>query len=416
MTDTGKTPVGRDALGAPPTGSDFGPDVGPGTPGAPLCGPGADLSLYIHVPFCASRCGYCDFYSNVTDSGTHARYVAALLRQLEALRPQLAGARIRTVYFGGGTPSLLGARLAPALDFIGAQFNLAPEAEVTLEANPDSLCAPTLEALVPLGLNRVSLGVQSFNDELLKRLGRRHSAAKARAALDLLRECDVAASIDLMCALPGLTDAGWTETLEQAAAAPVAHVSVYPLTIEPGTDFFLQWQRGELLETEEDNAADQLEQAQRVLEARGFTRYEISNYARAGQEARHNCAYWTGAPYLGLGPSAASMLPVSDGGRRRFILHETLEDYLADPARTLEGDQIAFSEYLDAPARRREDLMLNMRLTSGASVASVEAAGESEVFAGLVRDGLATYDADAARYRPTQRGWLCANEVFRRIL
>jgi len=376
----------------------------------------ADLSLYIHVPFCASRCGYCDFYSNVTDPEIHARYSAALLRQLESLKPQLGETRLHTIYFGGGTPSLLGMRLAPVLGFIRTEFNLEPGAEVTLEANPDSLFVEVLDALIPLGLNRVSLGVQSFDDELLKRLGRRHDVAQVHAAFDLLHERGIPSSIDLMCALPGLTDAGWVATLEEAAAAPVAHISVYPLTIEPGTDFFLQWQRGDLLETEDDIAADQLEQAQRVLEARGLARYEISNYARPGQEARHNTAYWTGASYLGLGPSAASMLPTHDGGRRRFILHETLEGYLADPTRPLDSEQAAFSEQLDADERRREDLMLNMRLTSGAAATAVKEAGESEIFANLVRDGLATYDNATDRYLPTQRGWLLANEVFRRIL
>ncbi|MCL2881693.1 MAG: radical SAM family heme chaperone HemW [Coriobacteriia bacterium] len=375
-----------------------------------------DLSLYIHVPFCASRCGYCDFYSNVTTPEVHARYIAALLHQLESLKSQLGGIRLHTVYFGGGTPSLLGTRLAPVLDFIRTEFDLESGAEITLEANPDSLSAATLDALIPLGLNRVSLGVQSFDGALLTRLGRRHDVAQVHAALDLLHQHNIATSIDLMCALPGLTDAGWAATLEEAAAAPVAHVSVYPLTIEPGTDFFLQWQRGDLLETEDDVAADQLEQAQHVLEDHGFTRYEISNYARPGQEARHNTAYWIGASYLGLGPSAASMLPTSDGGRRRFILHETLEDYLADPTRALDSDQLAFSEQLDPDTRRREDLMLNMRLTSGASKAAVEEAGEIDVFSTLVRDNLATYDELTQHYRPTQRGWLLANEVFRRIL
>ncbi|MCL2661695.1 MAG: radical SAM family heme chaperone HemW [Acidobacteriaceae bacterium] len=390
--------------------------VGHVDPDVPLFEPSNDLSLYIHVPFCASRCGYCDFYSKVTTPDIHVRYIEALLHQLESLKPQLENTRIRTIYFGGGTPSLLGARLAPVLDYLCTNFDLEPEAEITLEANPDSLFAETLDALIPFSLNRVSLGVQSFDDELLKRLGRRHDAAQVHAALDLLHERGIPSSVDLMCALPGLADAGWAATLEEAAAAPVAHISVYPLTIEPGTDFFLQWQRGDLLETEDDIAADQLEQAQRVLEAHGFTRYEISNYARPGQEARHNTAYWTGAPYLGLGPSAASMLPTSDGGRHRFILHDTLEDYLAEPLRALDSDQLAFSEYLDVDTRRREDLMLTMRLTSGASKAAVEEAGESEVFATLMRDGLATYDETTQHYHPTQRGWLLANEVFRRIL
>jgi len=396
--------------------------VGHADPGAPPVEPGYGLhqsdalSLYVHVPFCASRCGYCDFYTMVADPTLHARYIKALLRQLESLKPLLRGTRLRTVYFGGGTPSLLGARLAPVLRYIRAELDLEPGAEVTLEANPDSLSAEVLDALCPLGLDRVSLGVQSFDDALLARLGRRHDVAQVHAALELLRQRGVAASIDLMCALPGLTDAGWAATLEETAAAPVAHISVYPLSIEPGTDFFLQWQRGDLLETEDDVAADQLEQAQQALEAHGFTRYEISNYARAGQEAQHNTAYWTGAPYLGLGPSAASMLPTPDGGRRRFVLHETLEDYLADPTRPLDSDRAAFAERLDVETRRREDLMLNMRLTSGASKAAVGQAGEADIFATLIRDNLATYDEPTQHYRPTQRGWLCANEVFRRIL
>jgi len=376
-----------------------------------------DLSLYIHVPFCASRCGYCDFYSQVASVEQQERYVTALLQQLEGLRPQLADdIRLRTIYFGGGTPSLLGERLAPVLERLTTTFDVTPGAEITLEANPDSLTSTALDALAPLGLNRVSLGVQSFDDALLTRLGRRHDVAQVHAALDLLHNYDLAVSIDLMCALPGLMTAGWEATLEEACRTPIEHISVYPLSIEPGTDFFLQWQRGELLETEDDLAAEQLEQAQHILEVHGFTRYEISNYARPGHEARHNCAYWTGGAYLGLGPSAASMLPAGDGGRERFILHETLDDYLACPTRALRGDARAFVERLDAETRRREDLMLNMRLTSGASASAVEEAGKCAIFDGLVRDGLARYDALAQRYAPTQKGWLLANEIFRRVL
>jgi len=372
----------------------------------------SDLALYIHVPFCASRCGYCDFYSLVTTPEVRARYVGALVGQLKSL----GRLSLRTVYFGGGTPSLLGTQLAPVLELLQTECDVKPDAEITLEANPDSLTTEVLDALQPLGLNRVSLGVQSFDDALLKRLGRRHDTAQVKTALSELQERGIAASIDLMCALPGLTEQGWEATLRVAAEAPVGHISVYPLTIEPGTDFFLQWQHGELLETEEDVAADQLEQAQRVLKDHGFTRYEISNYARPGQEAKHNTAYWTGAAYLGLGPSAASMLPTPEGGRRRFVLHETLEDYLADPERALDSEQVAFSEQLDREAQQRENLMLNMRLTTGAAKTAVEKAGESEVFAGLVRDGLASFDEATQRYRPTQRGWLLANEVFRRVL
>ncbi len=371
-----------------------------------------ELALYVHVPFCASRCGYCDFYSLVAAPEIRERYVEALLRQIRSL----GRLSLRTVYFGGGTPSLLGTRLAPVLELLQTEFDIKPDAEITLEANPDSLTAEVLDTLAPLGLNRVSLGVQSFDDALLARLGRRHNVAQVHVALGELQQRGIDASIDLMCALPGLGAKDWEATLQEAATAPVVHISIYPLTIEPGTDFFLQWQRGELLETAEDEAADQLEQAQRVLEDHGFTRYEISNYARRGQEAKHNTAYWTGAAYVGLGPSAASMLSTPDGGRRRFVLHETLEDYLADPTRALDSEQIAFSEQLDRDARQHEDLMLNMRLTTGAAKAAVEEAGESEVFAGLVRDGLATYDGATQRYRPTQRGWLLANEVFRRVL
>ncbi len=376
----------------------------------------AELSLYIHVPFCASRCGYCDFYSRVTVDVARRRYLVALSEQLTYLAPLLSFTTIKTIYFGGGTPSLFGAGLAPIFEQLQCDFSLAPEAEITLEANPDSLTVETLEALMPLGLSRVSIGVQSFDDALLQHLGRRHNADQARAAIRCAAVQGLDVSVDLMCALPGLDEALWERTLQEAASLPVDHVSIYPLSIEPGTDFFLQWQRGELLETDDDEAADQLEEAQSVLEQSGFTRYEISNYARPSKEARHNCSYWTGTPYLGLGPSAASMLPCKNGGRERFVLHETLEDYCVHPARALDATDRAFAEILSKEERQREDLMLSMRLTSGASLLAVQEAGEWNIFEGIVRDGLATYDSTTKRYHPTQRGWLLANEVFRRIL
>lgn len=265
------------------------------------------IGLYIHAPFCAAKCAYCDFYSFEGSEEAMDAYTDALIRELDAWGASGA-LRADTVYFGGGTPSLLGGRrLARILERAAVRFSLPAGAEVTLEANPADQLGPTLEAARRAGVNRLSLGVQSGVPSELAALGRRHSLCDAaRTAEDAARAGIDNLSVDLMLAIPGQTMDSLGASIEFLAGLLPAHVSAYLLKIEEGTPFFHR--RDSLLLPDEDTAADLYLAAVRELEGRGWRQYEISNFARPGRESRHNLKYWNAAPYLGLGPSAHSFL------------------------------------------------------------------------------------------------------------
>jgi oxygen-independent coproporphyrinogen-3 oxidase len=421
------------------------------------------VSLYIHVPFCVRRCSYCDFYS-CTDLSAREAFQHALVRQIASLpRPE----SIPSVYFGGGTPSLLASSIADILDTVRRYHTLTDTCEITVEVNPESFTAELCDTWRRAGVNRVSIGVQSIDDATLKTLGRVHNADRARAAVQLAHASGFETSVDLMCAIPG-HEAAFTDSLQWAADCGARHISVYPLTVGEDTALAARIQRGDAPAPDSDTAADQMLLAERVLTGAGFEHYEIANYARPGARARHNLRYWqpgagTG-DYLGLGPAAWSMRNRVDGGRERFALHRTLREYLDDqcvsepgvpitgPAETGEsGESGALDgvfDVLTAEAARREDLMLAMRVADGVAAGQVQAAGLSAVFEDLVARGLVelfvpdidpgdTSDTSntsnvrsardsgshargntrsGARYRCTQTGWLLGNEVFAAIL
>ena len=383
-----------------------------------------EMSLYVHVPFCASKCAYCDFASAAVDAGdpsvewTFDAYVAAVER--DVARHAAAGllASVPTVYVGGGTPTLLGSRLAGLVASLAAMVGLAPDAEVTVEANPDSLTVPLAHGLANAGVTRVSLGVQSFDDEVLSVLGRRHDAQSARRAAAAVVEAGLALSVDLMCGVPGLSDEGWRESLREAIATGAEHVSVYPLTIEDGTPLCERVETGAFPEPDSDGAAEQMLTAARVLADAGFERYEVANHARPGARSRHNTRYWTGGAYLGVGPAAASMLPAGayvdacvpgDAARVRFTASASLSDFLADvpAARTAEFETLTAEEAL------REDAMLGLRLAEGISADLARCAGVEDVLRELADDGLVECAGD--RWRTTERGWLLGNAVYGRV-
>ena len=363
-------------------------------------------ALYLHIPFCASRCGYCDFATSAVpaDSPAIDDYVEGLVLELRRKAREGELAAIETVYLGGGTPSHVGmGRLTALLYALGTSMHLTPEVECTLEANPESLTEPMVRDLWALGVNRLSIGVQSFDDELLAALGRAHDAEGARAAVAAARTRFANVSVDLMCGLPGQTAAGFAADVAEAVALGASHVSVYPLGVEEGTPLARRVAAGAMAEPDEDVQAAMMEQAARLLEGEGFHRYEVASYARPGCESRHNTAYWTGKPYLGLGASAVTM---TQSAQRRMRLQD---------------GQV--TDDLDARQMAAEELMLAMRMTQGVEKGQVEVVAASGLLPGapaaferLERRGLVRLDEAQGRWRPTERGWLCGNELYGELL
>ena len=369
--------------------------------------PPRPVGLYIHVPFCARRCSYCSFVTS-TDLDQRGRTVAALAAEIARLGGR-GGRELETVYLGGGTPSLLPLReLAVVLDAVRRSFELRPDAEVTLEANPDDVGEATVAEWARLGVNRVSLGVQSFDDGVLELLNRRHGAADARAAAHRVQATGLQLSIDLMLALPGLHRGTLDATLAETVTLRPDHVSVYLLeTDKPHRLGDLAGRRPDLF-PDADAAADQYLAAGRALRAAGYRHYEISNFALPGRQARHNNRYWLGLPVLAAGVAAHGQ-----AGRRRWANFEQLPAYLeaVEAGRTPR----AWSRRLPADEAVREAVMVRLRLARGAPLALVErCAGVAPAFAERLAEfeqlGLARRRGGRVRLAP--RGWLLSNELL----
>jgi oxygen-independent coproporphyrinogen-3 oxidase len=358
-------------------------------------------ALYLHIPFCARRCAYCDFITEAIAASDPRLDEAteSLIREIRAASREGLLGGIRTVYIGGGTPTFLGhGRLVSLVYALALSLNLLPETEFTVEANPESLTSALVRDLYSLGVNRLSLGVQSFCDRELAALGRIHNAETARHAVKLARERMENVSLDLMCGIPLQTSASWRKTLHEAIACDPAHISVYPLAVEENTPFAQAVESGRMRIADEDEQAARMQTAAAMLQEAGFERYEVASYARPGFACRHNRAYWTGVPYLGLGPGAASMRP-SEQGR----------------VRSLDGNPLERLSFAEAAL---EDVMLGMRLSEGVSRQLVERATSytpslRDTFAGLLGAGLIR--EEQGRYQPTDRGWLLGNELYGRI-
>ena len=270
--------------------------------------------LYVHIPFCKQRCSYCAFYST-TLYNIRERYVDALCKEIVMRKEYADNAIVETVYFGGGTPSTLSMeQLLKICDTICATHRVSPEAEMTIECNPDDLTVDFLQQLRKLPFNRISMGVQSFNDNQLKRLGRRHNAEKARLAVKNAREAGYNnISIDLIFALPGSTSTDWEHDLECAIALHPDHISAYNLTYEEGTPMHRALVRGDFPELSEDENIEQFHMLIAKLKKAGYRHYEISNFALPGHESRHNSSYWNDTPYIGCGAAAHSYNGTSRG-------------------------------------------------------------------------------------------------------
>ena len=317
------------------------------------------LGIYIHIPFCRSKCDYCDFYSLAGQEGRMDDYQKALITHMKETAPQTRGYQIDTVYFGGGTPSYYGEkRLRELLRLIAKRFDLAKDAEITVECNPDSVDLKMLQSLRRAGVNRLSLGVQSACDRELECLHRPHTFTQAVAAVSAARAAKFQnISLDLIYGLPGQTMEGWQDTVEQVLALKPEHLSCYGLKVESGTPLDYRVSRGEQL-PDDDQQADMYLWTVDRLAQEGYRQYEISNFARSGFQSRHNLKYWMGHPYIGFGPGAHS-----DFGGRRYSFLRDLEGYISG---VLEGGAVIDSSDL-IPSRERgsEYLMLRLRTTRG---------------------------------------------------
>lgn len=357
--------------------------------------------LYIHIPFCRSRCSYCDFATGLYESELADRYVEALVQEINS---SAAGAKVETIYFGGGTPSLLApAQLERILIVLHDRFDVAPAAEITLEINPGSITETTLREFRQLGINRASFGAQTFDDRELAKLGRSHTAADARRTFHDLRAAGFDnVSFDLIAGLPGQTLEGWQRNVDEALALAPAHLSFYLLEVHSGTPLAQHIQRGLQPQPDEDLAAEMYEwMLGRAAEA-GYEHYEISNLCRPGFESRHNTKYWTGAPYFGFGCSAHSY----DGATRRWSNHRDVLEYV----RLVEGGFFPISERQDLTDNdlRAEALFLGLRMMRGVNR---DLCKDYETDLERFREaGLLELDGDCVRL--TRNGALLSNEVF----
>lgn len=330
--------------------------------------PDAVGSLYLHVPFCSHKCHYCDFYSIVDTQDRQDAFAARLIRELSAWAPLAVGGPLQTIFVGGGTPSLLRPELwRRVLAALAADYDLssirAGRGEFTVECNPESVTTELLDVLVAGGVDRISMGAQSFNSRHLKTLERLHDPTSVPRAHDLVRAAGIRrTSIDLIYGVPGQSPAEWESDLASALALGTDHVSCYNLTYEPATAMTARLARGEFTPADEDTEIQMFEAASTRLVAAGLARYEISNYARPGQECRHNLAYWRQDQWLACGPSASAHLRLADG-HHRWKNTPRLDDYLR-------GDDAGFAPATDheGPDARRaliERMMTGLRLAQG---------------------------------------------------
>jgi putative oxygen-independent coproporphyrinogen III oxidase len=339
------------------------------------------MALYVHWPFCLSKCPYCDFNSHVSAGVDHDRWRRALVAELRHYGEQTGPRTVGSVFFGGGTPSLMApATVAAVLETAADLWTLAADVEITLEANPTSVEAARFQGFRTAGVNRLSLGVQALNPADLAFLGRKHSAGEALAAIDLARRTFPRYSFDLITARPGQTVAAWRAELAQALELAGDHLSLYQLTIEEGTAFHPMHARGDFVIPDEDLAADLFEATQEVMNAAGMPAYEVSNHARPGGESRHNLAYWRYGDYVGVGPGAHGRLTLDgpEGATKWATKWATRgrrapESWLQAVERDGHGGHAP--EEVDADGRFTECLMMGLRLSEGLPLRRL--AGES---------------------------------------
>jgi oxygen-independent coproporphyrinogen-3 oxidase len=378
------------------------------------------LALYVHWPFCLAKCPYCDFNSHVRERVPHARFTAALRAELAWEAARLGPRPLASVFFGGGTPSLMEPDgVAAILDDARRLFAPLPDLEVTLEANPNSVEQAKLARFRDAGVNRLSLGVQALDDAALRFLGREHSAAQALAALELARALFPRLSFDLIYGRPDQTLAAWGAELDRALALAADHLSLYQLTVEPGTRFEALHRSGALALPDTDLAADLYAATEDAAARRGLLAYEVSNYALPGSESRHNLAYWRYSDYAGVGPGAHGRVTLGDAlfATRRHRAPEPWADRVERQGHGTAGQEAV------APAdRAREMLLMGLRLTEGVDRARFAARTGIALDDALDPDTLeAALDAgyvaaDAAGLRATAEGRLRLDALLPRLV
>ncbi len=320
--------------------------------------------LYIHIPFCKSKCSYCDFYSGVQGSLTD-KLVDALQHEIRLRADYLKGEELQTIYFGGGTPSILThQQLSDIFATIAKIWNIEKCTEITLEANPDDLSAEKLKELSGLPVNRLSIGIQSFHDDELSMLRRRHSAQQAIEAVQEAQRYFQNISIDLMYGLPGQTIPGWEETISQALALNIQHISAYHLTYEEGTLLERKRKEGHVIPVTEETSVAMYHLLQSMLNEGRIRQYEISNFAIPGFHSRHNSSYWDGTPYLGIGPSAHSF----DGESRQWNVANTAK-YISG---TKQEKPCFEKEILSVTDKYNEMILISLRTIKGISLEAME--------------------------------------------
>ncbi len=364
------------------------------------------FGVYVHWPFCLSKCPYCDFNSHVHASIDHDAWLEAYLKEIEHAASLTPDRIVDTVFFGGGTPSLMKPEtVAGIIDKIRSSWRTGNDVEITLEANPTSVEADKFKAFRQAGVNRVSLGIQALNEADLKFLGRTHDTAQARTAIETAaREFD-RFSFDLIYARPNQSVDAWQAELKQALEMAVGHLSLYQLTIEQGTPFYIQHERGEFKIPEQELAADLYDATQEILEAAGMPAYEVSNHARAGEESRHNQIYWRYGDYAGIGPGAHGRLTLGDA-KQGTRAHRAPDIWLKQVSERGHGWHLP--EPIDRKQRTLEALMMGLRLREGVPVARL-----SEEYAGdpfevidrkklqtLIDEGLMTDEKETLRTTP----------------
>jgi oxygen-independent coproporphyrinogen-3 oxidase len=375
------------------------------------------FGVYVHWPFCTAKCPYCDFNSHVRAAIDESGWVDGIVSELEwTAAHQVTRPVVETIFFGGGTPSLMsGQSVGRVLQKIAALWPMGNDVEITLEANPASADAARFADYRAAGVNRVSLGVQALNDADLKKLGRLHDVAEAKAALAMAMANFERVSLDLIYARPDQTDAAWRSELKQALAFGTDHLSLYQLTIEPETPYALLHKNGQLHIPDEDLAAGLYETTQELTEAAGLPAYEISNHARLGQESRHNLIYWRYGDYAGVGPGAHGRLALN-GQRTATAAIKLPERWRDTVARA--GHGFAESTPVSNDEAAREHLLMNLRLSEGLDLAAYEKrwgkAIDTAKIAALREQGFVALDGE--RLTATPNGRLLLNRVIEALL
>jgi oxygen-independent coproporphyrinogen-3 oxidase len=367
------------------------------------------LALYVHWPFCVSKCPYCDFNSHVRASVDQEAWRAALLRDLAHEAHEMAGRRLTSIFFGGGTPSLMPPETVAALiEAAERHWGFADGIEITLEANPSSVEAARFADLAVAGVNRVSLGLQALDDEALRFLGRAHAVAEGLAALDTAQSVFKRVSFDLIYARPGQSEADWRAELGRALSFGTGHLSLYQLTIEPGTRFAALAAKGELPHPDPDYGAALYELTQEMTEAVGLPAYEISNHARPGEESRHNLAYWRYQSYAGVGPGAHGRR-----GGKATQRHKKPENWL----KALEHSGHGIVEESDITPREQalEALLMGLRLRQGVDLACLPVpVVDAQAVARLSGEGLLIQEGTLLRVTPA--GMLLLDAILAEIV